>query len=107
MHLFAGSFHFANAVIDDQPTVPRQDGRSAAADFEPLPRRHWSRQPVTRKLAEVTRFTELQGKRAVGGGMAFEFLPLRSAIEAAAYHAFFFCPPPRFCESGTIRLQFR
>src|ERR1700691_625784 len=66
MHLFAGSFHFADTVIDDQPTVPRQDGRSAAADFEPLPGSDWSRQPVMRKLAEVTRSTGLQGKRAVG-----------------------------------------
>jgi CIC family chloride channel protein len=71
MHLFTGSFHFTDAVIDDQPTVPRQDGRSAAADFEPLPGRHWSRQPVTRKLAEVTWSTGLQRKRAVGNPDTF------------------------------------
>jgi hypothetical protein len=43
-----GVHDFAHAVINDQPAVPGQDGRSAAADFEPLPGRHGSRQPVMR-----------------------------------------------------------
>jgi hypothetical protein len=42
-------------VIDDQPAVPRQDGWSASADFEPLPGRYWGGQPMMRiKQAEAT-----------------------------------------------------
>ena len=52
-----GFVDFADAVIDDQPAVPRQDGRSASADLEPLPRRYWGGQPMMRiKQAEVSRF---------------------------------------------------
>ena len=29
-------FHFADAVVKDQPAVPRQDWRSATADFKSL-----------------------------------------------------------------------
>src|ERR1035437_9498309 len=48
MALFTRVHNLADTVIDNQPTVPGQDGRSAAADFKPLPGRHRSRQPVMR-----------------------------------------------------------
>ena len=64
--------HFAHAVVNDQPAVSGEDGRSSAADFEPLPRRHRSRQPVMRvKQAEVVRFEALQSHRAIRNPNAF------------------------------------
>ena len=72
MSVVARLRHFAHAVVNDQPAVPGQDGRSAAADFEPLPGRHRSRQPVMRgKPAEAIWFTAFQGQRAVGNPDAF------------------------------------
>src|ERR1035438_8239706 len=70
----AGVHDFAHAVVDDQPAVPGEYGRSAAADFEPLPGRHWSCQPVMRsKLAEARWFAVLQGHPAVGNPDALPF----------------------------------
>ena len=58
MSVVARLRHFAHAVVNDQPAVPGQDGRSAATDFQPLPGRHRSREPVMRiKQAEMMRFT--------------------------------------------------
>lgn len=39
----------ADAVVEDEPAVPRANGRSAGSDFQPLPRRRWTRQPVVRR----------------------------------------------------------
>src|ERR1022692_3758284 len=51
-----------------------EDGRSAGADFEPLPGRHRSRQPVMSvKLADAVSFTALQGHPAIGNPDAFPF----------------------------------
>jgi hypothetical protein len=44
---------------------------------------------------------------ASGEGTAFEFLPLPSAIEAAAYDASFSGALPGFCERDRARRQFR
>jgi hypothetical protein len=38
MHTIAGLPNLADAVVNDQPAVPGQDRRSAAANFEPLPK---------------------------------------------------------------------
>src|ERR1700683_3532800 len=67
----AGFLHFTDAVVNDQPTVPGQDWRSAASDFEALPRGHRSCEPVMRKLVDVIWPTGLEGKRAVGNPDAF------------------------------------
>ena len=72
MFVLARIRHFADAVVNNQPAVPGQDGRSATADFEPLPGRHRSRQPMMRdEPAEAIRFARLQGHRAVGNPDAF------------------------------------
>ena len=45
---------FVDAVVDDQPSMPRQDRRSAATDLELLPWRYRAGQPTMRgKVAEV------------------------------------------------------
>ena len=49
-----GSASSLDAVVDDHPSVPGQDRRRAAADFELLPGRHRTGQPVMQgKVAEV------------------------------------------------------
>src|SRR5271165_3887102 len=59
-------------MIEDQPAVPRQNGRSPAADFEPLPRRYRSRQAEMRvKQPHLIRFEAVQGHRAIGNPDAF------------------------------------
>ena len=63
---------FTDTVVNNQPAVPGQDGRSAAANFEPLPGRHRGRQPMMRsELAEVIEFAIRQGRLAVGNPDAF------------------------------------
>ena len=53
----------ADSMVNGQPTVPGQKWAEAAADFEPLPGRHRSGQPVMRaKVAEVIRITVLHGR---------------------------------------------
>src|SRR5580658_3656462 len=50
--------HFAHTVVNDQPSVPGQDGRSAGADLKPLPGRYGTGQPVMRdELTELIRRT--------------------------------------------------
>jgi hypothetical protein len=48
MFAVSGFFQFADAVLNDQPAVPSQDWRSAAADLKALPGRHGGRQPMMR-----------------------------------------------------------
>src|ERR1035438_10916608 len=53
-------------MVEDQPAVPGQDGRSSTADFEQLPWRYWRRQPVVRvEQTGVMQFSALHGHRAV------------------------------------------
>ena len=98
--------HFAHPVVNDQPAVPGHDGRRASTDFEPLPGRHGSRQPVvTGKLAEVIWFTALQGHGAVrnpdafpveihltGSGVAGGFLGTGAGKERPVEHGQFRLP---------------
>src|ERR1700683_2170412 len=71
VHFAAGSVHVADTVVNDQPAMPGQDGRSTAADFEPLPGGHRSRQPVMGEFAEVTWSTRFQRTRPVRDPDAF------------------------------------
>lgn len=64
--------HRAHAAVHDQPAVRGEDGRRAAADFEPLPRRHRSGQPVMRgKVTQMPWLAALDGHGAVGNPDAF------------------------------------
>src|SRR5271170_2832070 len=51
----------ADTVIEDEPTVPREDGRSARPDLQPLPRRHRRRKPVM-----GSELPEMSGSNAAG-----------------------------------------
>ena len=84
MHAFAVLSNFANAVVNDQPAVSRQDRRSAAADFETLPWRYRSRQPMMRELVDETRSKSLHGNRAVGNPDAFAIKILRVGAAVAS-----------------------
>lgn len=54
--LFGRFCGFANTMINNQPTVPSQDGGSAAPNFQPFPGFHRSGQPVMgAKVAQVMR----------------------------------------------------
>src|SRR5665213_3887598 len=67
-----GLLQVADSVINDQPSVPRENGRSAAADLEPLPGRHRGGQPVMRgELVESVMLRPLEGGCAVGDPDAF------------------------------------
>src|ERR1035438_7513683 len=87
-------------MVNKSSYLPGQDGRVAAADFEPLPRGHRRRRPVMRgELAEVVWFTGLQGHRAVrnpdafpieiqltGGGAAGGFLRTSAGKQGPVEH---------------------
>src|SRR6202165_2928966 len=71
MHTIAGLSNLADAVVNDQPAVPGEDRRRAAANFEALPRRHRTRPPLMRKLGDETWLKSFQGNRTVGNPYAF------------------------------------
>jgi hypothetical protein len=57
MSVLARRRDFAHAVVNDQPAMPGQDGRSACPDFQPCPGSDGRGQPVMRiKQAEVPWF---------------------------------------------------
>src|SRR5664280_1292998 len=58
-------FDFADTVIDDQPSVRGQNGRSAAADLEPFPRRHRRCQPMMKVKRPGTKWPMVKGHLAV------------------------------------------
>src|ERR1039458_3803301 len=67
MPVAARTCRFAYTVVNDQPAVFGQDGRSTCADFEPLPWRHRSRQTVMRcEPAQTLRFRAIQRGRTIG-----------------------------------------
>src|SRR5580692_7260017 len=70
MGLVVRSLYLVHTVIDDQPAVPGQDGRSATANFEEFPWRDRSGQPVMRSKQV---FLALRGHRAVRNPNALPF----------------------------------
>src|ERR1039458_1477096 len=67
MSIAAGSQCFAHSVVNDQPAVLGQNGRSSGANLEPLPGRDWGRQSVMRgKPTEAIWFMVFQDRRTIG-----------------------------------------
>jgi hypothetical protein len=66
MSAIGRALYLAHTVVNDQPPMPGQDARGAAADLQALPGRLRGCQPVMRsELAQVVRTVALQRHRGV------------------------------------------